>query len=244
MKKYLLFAVLTVILFSCKKNKIVTQPAPLDPTLVAYYPMDGDAKDYTKFANHGTITVPLTSDRKNQSKKAYQFEDGYFQSYNIPVTLNKQYTFCFWMKMNAYDDGMAVMEITKNQESRMNPIMWQYQDSVYLTTSSNIHNRMLILSMTRIKSGTEQPKWIHVLWTVSNDTTNLYVNGLLKETKQISWPDFQNVDLTLGNAGNSKAQNPWTLIQGIHQTPSKVSIDEVRVYNRVLSLSEIKKLAE
>ena len=242
MKKYLFFAVLTVTLFSCKKNKIVPKPTPLDPTLVAYYPMDGDAKDYTKFANHGTVTVPLTPDRKNQSNKAYKFDNGYFQSYNIPITLNKQYTFSCWIKMNEYTDGMSVLEMTKDQKYQLNPQIWQFRDSLYLATCTNINNRILIMSMKRIKNGTETPQWTHLLWTVSSDTTSLYVNGYLKETRSMPWPNFQNIDLTLGNSGNNGVTD-WGA-QGPHQQPSKVSVDEVRIYNRVLSLSEIKKLAE
>lgn len=244
MKKLtLLLLFIATISVGCRKKKLpAPAPAPVDNSLVAYYPMDGNTEDVTIYKNHGTTTAKLIADRKNSSNKAYDFVSDYFQSYNIPITLNKQYTFSFWIKMNSYDNGMSVMELTKQQRYELNPQIWQYGNSIYLTTCSNIYNQMHILSLEKIKTGVETPKWTHVLWTVSKDTTNLYVNGNLKEMKLMPWPAFENVDLTLGNSGNN-AITDWGAI-GPHKTPSKVSIDEVRIYNRVLSQTEIRKLAE
>jgi hypothetical protein len=93
-----------------------------------------------------------------------------------------------------------------------------------------------------MKFGAETPTWNYVLWTVNNDTTKMYVNNILVDTKSVIWPNFTNVDLTLGNAGNHCRGDKGS--SNYHNQPSKVSIDEVRIYNRVLTETEIKKLSE
>jgi hypothetical protein len=140
--------------------------------------------------------------------------------------------------MNSYKDGMAVMELTKDKEFGKNPQIWQYNDSIFLVPTFQSHNRIYIHSLKRVKGG-EMPTWNHVLWTVGNDTTKMYVNGIQVDKKAVAWPEYTNVDLTLGNSGNNGGGGA-----NYRNQPSKVSIDEVRIYNRVLTKSEIAKLSQ
>jgi hypothetical protein len=212
----------------------------LDNGLVAHYPLDGNANDMTLNSNHGEIIATIVPDRKDVPRKSYQFDSdtSYFQSYNIPINVKNKYTFSFWIKMNSYEDGMAVMELAKDKECNRNPQIWQFQDSLFLTPTTESNNRIYITSLRRIKGG-GMPTWNHVLWTVENDETKMYVDGTLVETKSVSWPNLTNVDLTLGNSGNYGGGGI-----NYHNQPSKVSIDEVRIYNRILTLSEITKLSQ
>lgn len=240
MKKITLIILLSTLFVACRKKNYVQPISSLDNGLVAYYPMDGNTNDLTRYSNHGVSTASFTTDRNGIPNKASDFISDEFQSTNIPINLKSQYTFSFWVKMNAYDDGMAVMELTKNKSCELNPQIWQWQDTIFLSTSSNVNGRMPIMSMQRIKGGA-LPTWSHVLWTVKNEITKLYVNGILINQKVINWPDLTNVDLTLGNSGNQCTGDLGA--SNYHNQPSKVSIDEVRVYNRVLSDSEILNLS-
>ena len=242
MKKLTLILLLTTLIVSCRKKSYVQPILNSENGLVAYYPMDGNTNDFTRFSNHGVSSASFTTDRNGLPNKASEFVRNEFQSTNIPINLKSQYTFSFWVKMNSYDDGMAVMEITKNKSCVLNPQIWQWQDTIFLSTSSNINGRMPIMSMKRIKAGVETPTWNHVLWTVKNDVTKLYVNGALISEKTINWPDLTNVDLTLGNSGNTCTGDQG--VSNYHNQPSKVSIDEVRIYNRVLSNEEISRLSK
>ena len=239
MKKITFIILLSTLFVACRKKNYVAPVSNFENGLVAYYPMDGNSNDLTRFSNHGVSSASFTTDRNGFANKASNFVQNEFQSTNIPINLKSQYTFSFWVKMNAYDDGMAVMELTKNKSCELNPQIWQWQDTIFLSTSSNINGRMPIMSMQRIKGG-GIPTWSHVLWTVKNDVTKLYVNGVLINQKVISWPDLTNVDLTLGNSGNHCTGDQGA--SNYHNQPSKVSIDEVRIYNRVLSDDEILRL--
>lgn len=243
MKKLFLLLLTVTLLVSCKKQNVVTLPTPkIDEGLVAYYPLNGNANDMTPYKNHGTTSAILMQDRKGISNNAYDFIRNEFQSSNIPINLHNNYTFSFWIKMNSYEDGMAVMELAKNRNCNKNPQIWQWQNSIYLTPTTDPFYSIKIFSLQGIKFGTESPTWKHVLWTVKNDTTSLYVGGKHIETKVMPWPNITNVDLTLGNAGNHCTGDQGS--SNYHNQPSKVSIDEVRIYNRILSLSEIQQLSQ
>jgi len=241
MKKITLLLLLSALFIGCVKKNEMLPTNTLDNGLVAYYPLDGNAKDMTRFSNHGQISADVYPDRKGLANKSYNFDSdsSYFQSSNIPISLNTNYTFSFWIKMNSYKDGMAVMELTKDKEFGKNPQIWQYNDSLFLVPTFQSHNRIYIYSLKRMKFGTETPTWNHVLWTVGNDTTKMYVNGIQVDKKAVAWPEYTNVDLTLGNSGNNGGGGV-----NYHNQPSKVSIDEVKIYNRVLTETEIKKLSE
>lgn len=242
MKQILLILTLTLTIFACKKKSVEIIPLTVSENgLVAYYPLDGNANDLTSFRNHGTISALSTSDRKGTPNKAYDFVRHEFQSSKIPINLKNNYTFSFWIKMNFYDDGMAVMELAKDKNCNRNPQIWQLQNSIYLTPTTDPFNSIKIMSLGGIKTGTESPSWKHVLWTVQNDSTSVYVNGNLVGTKMLTWPDLTNVDLTLGTAGNHCTGDSGA--SNYHNQPSRVSIDEVRIYNRVLSFTEIRELS-
>lgn len=253
--KKLIFLLLTIsVLVSCRKKQLVRYNF-YDNDLVAYYAMDGNAKDNSKFTNHGKTDATPTFNKKDEDGKAMSFESNFFQSSNIPINLSKKYTFSFWIKMKSYEDGMAIMELAKPDSTsnnnietipcNLNPQIWQYDGSMYLTTASNIDNQIYIMSLDYLanpKMGDPPPSWKHVLWTVSNDTTSLYVNGILKETKVMPWPDVENVNLTLGNAGNTCPGDMG--VSNYHNQPSRVYIDEVKIYRRVLTLFEIQDLSK
>jgi hypothetical protein len=239
MKKLFLLLVTVTLMVSCKKQNVAPAPTPkIDESLVAHYSMN-DTLDLSPYKNHAKKdSAKLMQDRKGSPNAAYDFVNNYFESSNIPINLKNNYTFSFWIKMNSYEDGMAVMELTKNKECNGNPQIWQWQNSIYLTPTKDPFNSIKIMSLGGIKTGTESPTWKHVLWTVHNDSTSVYVNGNLVGTKIMTWPDLSNVDLTLGNSGNGCGQP-----SNYHNQPSRVSIDEVRIYKRVLSFTEIRELS-
>jgi len=74
--------------------------------------------------------------------------------------------------------------------------------------------------------------WYHIAATFddSADKVKIYINGLLdKEFTETQKPAVTNYPVRIGQGGNDSYQNTW--FNGI--------IDEVRIYNRALSASEI-----
>jgi len=247
MKQLSFILLLVTLLVSCRKKNLVLPTSQVSELgLVAYYPLDGHTKDLTRYANHGVTNAVSAPDRNDVPSKSYIFNNSFFQSSKIPINISKQYTFSFWVKMQKYADGMAIMELAKGEDTtripcNLNPQIWQFRDSMFLTTSSNINNRIFIMSLKNIKFHAIS-NWSNVTWTVQNGLTKMYVDGVLTITRQMPWPNLEGMNLTLGNAGNSCPGDFGVL--NYHNQPSNCFIDEVKIYNRVLTEDEIKKLAQ
>jgi len=233
MKQIFVVVIALISFSSCSKEKKPENPK--ESNLIAYFKLDGNTFDHSKTKAHGVTDQQFVSDRIGNLNSSLKFSNGYFRSGIIPLNLRGQYTFSMWMKINAWDDGNALMELTENKQCNLNPQIWQNGGVMYLTTSSNSNNRIRIPQISNCNG------WTHVLYTVNETITNLYINGVLTETKSMEWPNTQNVDLTLGNAGNQCFVSPG--VQNPYKQPSRVTIDEVKIYNIILPNSEILKIS-
>jgi hypothetical protein len=233
MKKLLWVSLTALLILSCSKEE--QNENVEESTLIAHFNFDDNVLDHSQTAAHGFTNQPTSSDRFGTLNYSLKFSNGYFRSGNIPFNLKGQYTFSMWMKMNGYDEGQAVMELTENGQCNSNPQFWIHQNVLYLAESSQSQNRMRIPQIPSCNG------WTHVLYTVNGTITKLYINGVLVETKSLNWPQTQNIELTLGNAGNSCFVRP--MVQNPYKQPSRVVIDEVRIYSEILSKSEITTLS-
>jgi hypothetical protein len=208
-------------------------PNTLTNGLVAWYPFTGNLIDSSVNANNFTNSnAVLTTDRFGTLNSAYYFnnaKNSYAVSNNIPITLTGPYTFSFWQNFKSFNEGASVLELIRNSSTiaNLNPAIWQHNNKLYLTTCTNSNNQMLMDTTSNLLN-----KWVNFTWTVSAGVTNLYENGILiASSNSMPWPTDATTALTLGNNANSNI--------AIHSQPSNVSFDEIRIYNRVLTSSEI-----
>jgi len=208
-------------------------PNTLSNGLVAWYPFTGNLLDSSVNSNNFTNSnAILTSDRFGISNAAYYFnsnKNAYTVSTNIPISLTGSYTFSYWQNLKGFNEGNSILELISSSSTigNLNPIIWQHENKIYLTTCTNSNNQMLMDTTSNLLN-----KWVNFTWTVSGGVTNLYKNGALISTSSIMpWPSDTIIALTLGNNANTSSP--------IHAQPSNVSLDEIRIYNRVLSLNEI-----
>jgi hypothetical protein len=75
--------------------------------------------------------------------------------------------------------------------------------------------------------------WYHVVMMRSGGTTYFYVNGAQTSGTSASTPNAPNDRLTIGSELDS-SNNPYRYFKG--------TVDEVRIYNRALSVAEIQEL--
>ena len=109
----------------------------------------------------------------------------------------------------------AVTDISKERA-------WGYYGNNQFSQASAID------TTTAIQTGS----WYNIIYVYDGTKTELYVNGVLKYSKQVSSPFTPNTDgLFIGRAENP--QYPYWL-NGI--------VDEIRIYNRALYLGEVKSL--
>jgi hypothetical protein len=206
--------------------------------LVAYYPFNGNLNDSSGYGNNLTNSnAILTTDRNGIADQAYYFnatKNAYAVSTKIPITLTGSYTFSYWQNLKGFNQGNAILEVIRNSSTiaNLNPLIWQYNNKVYLTTSTNSNNQMLMDTMSNLLN-----KWVNFTWTVSAGVTNIYKNGsLIASSTSMPWPSDATVALTLANNANTNSP--------INSAPSDVILDDIRIYNRVLSLNEIIELSK
>ena len=202
-----------------------TFDANLKNGLVAYWPLDGDAKDYSGNGNHG-VTKGCTdaADRNGKSAKCYSFNGA---SDHITVkgdsTLNIQHAISISAWINADTDNQSLAGIIDR-----GPGLGEH-GGYYVRTRDWKIDFAISMPYTEFMAGEIRPgTWHFFAATYDNNTVKIYLDNLLVFSKIIG-----NGILDLWN-------NEAGLTIGIEAGhPFKGKIDDVRLYNRALSSDEV-----
>lgn len=212
--------------------------ASLTDGLVGYWPFDGDVKDYSGNSNHGSIYgVTSAIDRHGNSGRAYYFNgSSYISVANAPSIngISSEITIAAWIKPTAWfinDTGDASKFITIMQKANSSNCQYQFQFGV---DTNNVKRLYLDYWADAVITDVSPPtlgQWQFVALTLSNGSMKYYKNGLLSDSKNVSV---------------SFAQNDGTLYIGMDPIERCEyfigSMDNLAIYNRALSASEIKAL--
>ncbi len=228
----------------------------LEDGLVAYYPLDGDARDMSGNGNHGiTTNVTATTGVTGTQNGAYRFggtaNSGYIRVPNSPsLQFNDGFTFsCFvkpmdWKGMNGtgsiVENGSHCI-FAKSSDRTGPAMMFSGNDDglhVWCGATGDQCQWANIGSSDLLNNGNYLNHWVHVAvsYSYSKRRARLYVNGNLIQEKFLMTP----VDYSLMNAsdlylGRFKTTSWWNPMNGV--------LDEVRIYNRALGVPEVKELA-
>ncbi|MFH0991962.1 MAG: LamG-like jellyroll fold domain-containing protein [bacterium] len=187
--------------------------------LVAYYPFNGNVNDESGNGNNGTLAgATLTTDRLGNSNKAYSFNgSSYIQ---IPHNAILQYptqltmTISGWATLSSYVDNAAIVSKGTSHYSYQ---LQQYNQRIAFSYQNNtrVGNKVLLLN-----------KWVLFTAVISGRNLKLYLDNEL-DSEFMMEADPTN-DTEPMNIGRSLGGQYW-----------KGSLDDIRIYNRALSLSEI-----
>lgn len=211
--------------------------------LIRYYPFNGNANDMVNNQNGTVNNATLTTDRYNNPNSAYQF-NGVNSHIRLPTTglfLNN-YTYSAWVKLSSYP--IASGSILAVGTYRPGNSGGGDQVLAYLSNP----DRPLILGLgggsytsptnqylASQKQHVDLEKWYLATITRSNNSFKIYVNCELID--EVSIPPAN-----LPFYGN----NPEALIGMRESSKNYFSgiIDEVRIYNRALTASEVLSIYE
>lgn len=235
---------------SCTK-KDLQQLSPANETLgiglIAYYPFSGNAADSSGNANDGVTYGPiLTADRFGNSNKAYDFTPtaSYIDISRRPLHLtgNESRTIAAWVKPNEnpisqsqpgmmiVSSGQGIDKVsaenngkTFNLRFNADPGGWRFSFMGYSLNND--------FDINPTSGDLVTNKWTHIASTYKQDTIKLYINGKFLTERRI----FLN---TTGNDNFIGKNNHIG-----YESFFKGKIDDVRIYNRALTLSEIRELA-
>ena len=217
--------------------------------LVAYYPFNGNANDESGNENHGTPTaaVVLATGINGEANSAYMF-GGYDNPGHIcvPNSESLQFTDCVtfsayvkptsWVSMDGWgyraESNNAQCIFAKDHDrSGVAFYLAGGDDGINFWTGS-FYDSWSQISTTPI-AGDFLNKWTHVAFVYGGGYARLYVDGNLLDERE-STPNFSTMNSR--NLYIGKFSDYWYPFNGV--------IDEVRIYNRALTKSEIKAISQ
>lgn len=230
-------------IYSQRATLLVSEKYPesnLFEGLLGCYSLDGDAKDNSGNANHGTVSgASPAPDRFNREKRAYYF-DGKDSYISLPPTTlkNNSYTFSVWAKVTsnpATGSAGIVFSIGDEFDSKHQTIN---VGNIYASDGLvgwNVGGYNIGHPTTTSLQSYAMPKvgeWYHIAGTRTDDLMKMYINGVLIA-----------VGYTNGNPpyyGN--ATNAHLGLRCNYQQPFHGVIDEFLIYGRDLSAKEIQEI--
>ena len=202
--------------------------------LVAYYPFNGNANDESGNGNNGTIIghVELAPDRFGNANSAYRFFGEPMNYISVPDDESlhlSTFTLSAWVYTDAEDYGSNVL-INKGRDITNG----NYHLSVNGVGAQNEYSGINGAGVSELPS---TKVWHMVTGTVEGDQAKFYLDGVLAAEATLTHPfECNNTDpLTLGMHYYEGVPDFWAY-------PLLGVLDDVRIYNRVLSPSEIEAL--
>ncbi len=205
---------------------VIPEPGPTD--LIAYYPFNGNAHDESGngFDAGEIIGATLTTDKDGNPESAYAF-DGVDDKIIIPyigVNLSQDFTIAFWFQPN---DLQTRQWIFGNRHTLSG------QDANGLECDiKDGEIRFFWPAQLLLTCPLTSNDWQFVAYTKENYVYRLFYDGVMVDAG--------------ANTTNPQNNNPWRI--GAHYNQEgwgahyNGKADEIRIYGRALSISEIAEL--
>lgn len=208
--------------------------ANINDGLVAYYPFNGNANDETPNSNHGIINgAVLMEDRLGNIDSAYLF-DGTDDFIDLgtdnfsSADFSQGQSISVWF-YNYNSETMTPGARLVDLEGRNGGIVFNYNRVTYLI-HTNTQGTVPVVSIEQPSSA----KWTHAVGTWDGTQMAIYIDGILQNIAPATGTlTSDNVSRNY-TIGANYSQDSFGWFDGI--------LDDVRVYNRALSESEIHEL--
>ena len=217
-------------------------PSNLQQGLVGYWPFCGNANDESGNGNNGTVNgAMLTEDRFGNAGKAYSFDgidDLISISDNSSLSFNR-YSISFWFNVPAQVSGVPFISKGCDINDYATGFRVYLNPGDYRITSDNwVNNDTLSRVYCTSDASGLLGNWIYVTTCYDGDSLSLFANGIRRDIKAQSGSLTIN-SLPLVFGGNYKENEigncmPHYFLNG--------SLDDIAIWNRALSQSEITQL--
>lgn len=209
----------------------------LQDGLVAHYPFDGNAQDASGMGHHGTVQggVTYVAGKIGQAAR-FNGSNGVVMA-TLPKVKNT-YSVSMFSQFNSHRGENQLFYLTrKNHKDRLGYLSTYPPGKKTWHFGSRRYGKGWEDRGTTVvdPQGLSVNQWYHLVFVLNDEEISLFVNGNLLKT------------IKSKHHANVEAHKPLQLLIG--GTTEKYQwmaglIDEVRVYNRVLSAAEIKTLAK
>lgn len=200
---------------------------PITNGLVLHLPFDGNTNDISGGNNNGTASnATLTTDQDGKPNSAYYFNgnNAYISVPNNPsFSGNTELTLSAWIRpedLNGTYRGI-ITKWFQNASSDTYAILLANTNQILAAVKGNPEIFSGMISANN---------WIQVVYTHSLTVDKIFINGVLVSTSNVSvGMSSSTIPIIIGADSNNGTI--WRFFKG--------KIDEVKIYNRALTIQEI-----
>lgn len=190
--------------------------------LVAYYPLNGDTRDYSGSGYHGVNNgATVTAGIRGGALSFNQYPNYVDIPYGNGINTSNPLTISLWAKVDNTDGNTVLFAVTNGSNQRL--YISKYGSLWEIAVQNQAWNGGVPVTLG---------SWTHLLLTMDGSSASLYINGVLGRTKTYT-PYSLTSNFRIGNHGGSSLASTYQFIG---------SICDVRIYNRALAEEEIKVL--
>jgi len=206
--------------------------ADISSGLVAHYPFEGDASDI-QGGNNGNPQGEVSFNTTGVLRKAASFDgvDDYITIPNNPAFNGNEFSVSVWIRPHSHDgvlEGVVAHGEADNDHSHYTLGVLNNKFYFGIEDSSDI-NYNATAGVNLVNN-----RWTHVTGVrKSSGELEIYINGLLSGTIATPNPATIDVPLYIGALRNPGGGFQW---------PFDGDVDELRIYNRALTSSDIQEL--
>ena len=194
--------------------------------LIAWYPLNGNTEDYSINKIHGTTLGTLSIDNNGKIGKTFLFKnDDSGVNVNRKIEGLTEYTMCAWINPAGNHRNYNGTVISSGN---WNGSCWAFgvnQTNTAIDVAGPGYNKYISYNVPL-------DSWTHILCTVKNNVSTLYVNG-----EYVGQLDFV---CTLKTDASNFCIGRETYASGYFSFNGK--INDVRIYDNALSVKEIKEV--
>jgi alpha-tubulin suppressor-like RCC1 family protein len=211
----------------------------LDQGLVGWWKFDGDATDSSSNGNDGTVNgATLTTDRHGKANGAYSFDglDDYIDFGDSEKFDNRESQSIFlWVKFLSYGGNSSAIYspvLTKAGVNYTSSSFYFFDNgNSWKTTVSDLSSVTTLNADHNVSLG----QWEQVGVVLNSGEFSLYVQGTLRST------DSSAIS-SIANSPSSLKAGAWYHLQNPSYPTFNGTLDDIRIYDRALSASEVSAL--
>ena len=216
--------------------------------LVAYYPFTGNAGDSSGNNNHGTVNgATLTTDRFGNANKAYSFDgvNNFIQAVvqNLPLN-NSARSFSAYIYTSLLQDAFGT--IVSYGEGVGVANAGKLNDVFVGTTTNRVYLANNEIGTYTDLTNSIVNSWKHIVITydgVNLSNIKIYVDGQLQISTRFNSFNLTQLITTNSNLFIGKTSQTYAPNGQSTNYRFKGKLDDIRIYNRVLTQDEITYLA-
>lgn len=199
--------------------------------LIAFYPFNGNANDLSGNNNNGVlIGATSTTDRKGSPNSAYNFDgiSNYIEvPHNTTLNIKDEISISVWINpVNTNGDQRIIDKTTVSQGDAYMIDTRPSQELRFIVGNPNPSNPPMTSAII-----SQSNKWYYIVTTYDKSNVKFYIDGVLVSTFPQTGQSTTNTNpIRIG--ANSILNGNW--FNG--------KIDDIRIYNRILSNAEIQRL--